>query len=110
MSDAQRDFWPDIAVSEPVSAPLSLLKKQATALGRKTKGLLEGRVDTTTRLGDFVHSFKIVAPTLDDYSYELFRVVHDVLLYPARIDVSQGSGLEVRTERARGRRHVCVRR
>src|SRR5437660_2266298 len=97
MADAQRDFWPDIAVQEPVTTPLSIMKEQASALARKTKGLLEGRVDTTTLLGSFTHRFNIVAPTLDDYSYALFRVEHDLLLYPARILASQWS-FNVKTE------------
>jgi hypothetical protein len=104
MADAQRDFWPDIAVLELVSTPLTLLKEQATALARKTKGLLEGRIHTTNRIGttdrigEFTHSFAIVAPTLDNYSYELFRVAHGVSMYPARIEVSSSSRFEVKTE------------
>lgn len=98
MADTQRDFWPDIAVEEPVTTPLSILKEQAAVLARKTNGLLEGRVENSTRGREFRYVFKIVAPTLDNYSYELFRVRHGVLLYPAWIQGPQLQDTELKSE------------
>jgi|SRR5579872_2150642 len=88
MADASRDFWPDMGTVTPIiTTPLGILKEQAAALARKTKGLLEGRVDSYTDTFDgFLHHFRIVAPTLNNYAYELFRVRHDVMLYPLQID------------------------
>jgi hypothetical protein len=90
MADTSRDFWPDIETTPTFTTPLTILKEQAAALAKKTKGLLEGRVDTTTDVFDrFEHLFRIVAPTLDNYAYELFRVKHNVLLYPVEIEWSR---------------------
>lgn len=78
------NLWPDdIANSESVLTPFSILKAQASALAQRTAGLVTGRVDRKNDdEGDFFYSFKIVAPTLN-YSYELFTAWHEpVKLYP----------------------------
>jgi hypothetical protein len=90
MSEILRDFWPDLETPPAVTTPLAILKEQAAALARKTNGLLEGRVDTTTDVFDcFSHLFRIVAPTLGHYAYELFRAKHTVMLYPVEIEWSR---------------------
>lgn len=82
MADAIPDLWPDLEQSQ-VIPPIAILREQAAALGKKTNYLLQGRVDTrTVRGGRFVHSFYIVAPTLDDYTYELFSIEHGADQYP----------------------------
>jgi hypothetical protein len=76
------DLWPEIDQSQVVP-PVAILREQAALLGKKTNHLLEGRVDTrSTPDGRFVHSFYIVAPTLDDYTYKLFEIEHDADQYP----------------------------
>src|SRR5260370_42103407 len=93
MADASRDFWPEIVSTLTVITPLSLLKEQAAALARKTNGLLQARVDSRTDITDrFIHRFKIVAPTLDNYNYQLFVASHGVDLYPVEIDCPAGFG------------------
>jgi len=76
------DLWPEIEQSQVVP-PVAILRGQAALLGKKTNHLLEGRVVTrTTGSGGFVHSFYIVAPTLDDYTYKLFEIGHGANQYP----------------------------
>jgi hypothetical protein len=76
------DLWPQIEQSQVVP-PVAVLREQAALLGKKTNHLLEGRVVTrTTGSGGFVHSFYIVAPTLDDYTYKLFEIEHGANQYP----------------------------
>jgi len=62
------------------------MREQAALLGQKTQNLVEARVDTRADpyagAGQFVHTFKLVVPTLDDYTYDLFEVSHPVSLYP----------------------------
>ena len=78
------DLWPEIEQSQVVP-PVAILRGQAALLGKKTNHLLEGRVVTrTTGSGGFVHSFYIVAPTLDDYTYKLFEIEHVANQYPVR--------------------------
>ena len=70
-----RNLWPQINVSQ-IKSPSWIIRVQATNLRVSTEGLLEGEVseiDTSdrnlVRLG-----FNIVAPHLDRYRYELFRI------------------------------------
>jgi hypothetical protein len=78
------DFWGEIGATE-VRTPLSILREQAAALGRRTKNLVEARVETRTSRGAFVHTFELVVPSLDDYTYMLFQVQHDLNLYPIEV-------------------------
>lgn len=83
------DLWPEIEQSREVP-PVAILREQAALLGKKTNHLLEGRVGTAvTPEGRFVHSFYIVAPALDDYTYKLFEIEHGANPYPV-----EAAGLE----------------
>ena len=85
MATAIPDLWPDLGQAEIVP-PVAILRQQATALGKKTNYLLDGRVGTTVGLdGTFRHTFSIIAPTLGDYSYELFWIEHHADQYPVKV-------------------------
>jgi hypothetical protein len=85
MPNAIPDLWPEIQQSEVVP-PLAILREQAVALGKKTGQLLEGRVSTRTDAdGNLVHSFSVVAPSLDNYSYRLFSLYHGADPYPVTV-------------------------
>jgi hypothetical protein len=97
-SISQRDLWPDDLGPGKVIAPVTILREQASALAKKTRGLLEGRVDrantnellrtlaaATGEEGAFTYSFRIVAPALGPYQYELLRINHDYHLDPVRV-------------------------
>src|SRR5579872_4943098 len=78
------DLWPkEIVDTEATVTPFTILKQQAAALGRRTKGLVDARVvRRTDDEGDFAYSFNLVAPTLN-YSYSLFNAWHEpITLYP----------------------------
>jgi hypothetical protein len=95
MNAISEDLWPpDIADEIPVT-PASILKAQASRIGEKTKNIIEGRVDTTSSGEGMVHSFRLVAPALDNYSYELFRITHSIRLYPVTV---MYSGRSLRSE------------
>jgi hypothetical protein len=75
MSSAIEDLWP--AIEAPGSLPpLAVLRQQASLLGPKTQNLVQARVTTETSGPNLVHTFSIVAPALDYYSYALFNAVH----------------------------------
>ncbi len=84
---AVTDFWGNINTEEVVRTPVSILKEQAALLGKKTKNVLEAKVDTI-KLEDgwFGHRLFLVAPTLDNYTYELLRFCHPIQLYPVLPD------------------------
>jgi hypothetical protein len=89
MANAIPDLWPDLEQSQ-ITPPVAILREQAAALGKKTRYLLEGCVDTSVvkrPLEDtrsFRHRFLVVAPSLDGYSYELFWIEHGVGQYPVK--------------------------
>ena len=78
------NLWPGNFGDLTVTPPLTLLREQANHLSQQSKGLLEGLVSTTKDGDNFVHSFYVVAPSLDNYTYLLFAVNHPVQLYPAQ--------------------------
>lgn len=85
MANAIPDLWPAIEQSTVVP-PVAILREQAAALGKKTSHLLEGRVQTRTdEKGVFTHSFYVMAPTLDNYSYRLFSITHGAEPYPVTV-------------------------
>lgn len=81
---AQTDLWGDI-IPEQVRTPVAILREQATLLGRKTKNLVEARVETDVCGTELCHHFQLVVPVLDGYTYELFHVWHGVDIYPVRV-------------------------
>jgi hypothetical protein len=96
MGDAE-DFWPAIDDTEDLNSPVVLLRKQADILTTKSGHRLRGRVSTSTinvtgpaanALGAehyspaFAHTFYIEVPSLDDYSYSLFTILHGIDPYP----------------------------
>jgi hypothetical protein len=78
---AHADLWGEIAPSQ-VRTPVSILREQASLLSTKTKNTIEGQVETQIDGNMFYHAFNFVVPALDNYSYELFKVSHEVNLYP----------------------------
>ena len=80
------DLWPEDIGQTNITAPLSVLQQQARNLGEKTRGLVLGAVETATERGtSFVHSFLLVAPTLNNYTARIFRVKHGVHFYPLEL-------------------------
>jgi hypothetical protein len=86
------DLWGEITPTA-VRTPVSILKEQASLLGAKTSHIVEGKVGTQISGTGFFHSFNVVVPALDNYSYELFRIWHEVDPYPVRV-VSGAGKLE----------------
>jgi len=93
------DLWPEETGREVVVTPLTILKAQAAALGKRTKRLIEAEVETTTLAGDFRHNFVLVAPSLGGYRYSLFAIYHGVLLYPAIVFSGPQTGKHLADER-----------
>lgn len=81
-------YWPP-NLTAPIEAPVTILKKAAAELSARTNNVLEGRVQSSpTRIGPgslpkfFEISFQVRAPSLNNYTVELFSVQHDSRLYP----------------------------
>jgi hypothetical protein len=79
------DLWPADLGDFKLMPPVSILREQADWLSKKTKGRLEGKVISGRDSLSFIHRFLVVAPALDNYSYELFHVLHSIDYYPLQI-------------------------
>lgn len=86
------DLWPkDITAAEGELPPITILKQQASLLGRRTRNLVEAEVETGTSdfQGYLRHTLFLVAPALNFYRHSLLEVEHDATqMYPATIKVS----------------------
>lgn len=81
-------LWPDdiVAVSTAVQ-PVHILREQAAHLGEMTKGLVTGLVNTYASGESFIHTFSLICPSLDNYTFKLFDVNHRIDTYPVTIVV-----------------------
>jgi hypothetical protein len=90
---AHTDLWGEITPNA-VRTPASILREQASLLGSKTSNLIEGKVESRVAGSSFNHSFNLVVPALDNYSYELFQISHDINLYPVHVGFQYDVDLE----------------
>lgn len=82
----EENLWGEISIDETLETPVSILKAQAVALNKATKGILDGRVIQSSVHDHLVYEFRVVAPSLGNYSATILRIVHDMTLYPVEVD------------------------
>ena len=83
------DYWPEDLESLEILAPVAILTQQASILGKKTNGVVEGFVNSKD-VGSKLHfKFYLVAPTLGNYRYPLFTMSHDICMYPIDIELEE---------------------
>lgn len=114
MANVIEDLWPDVIKVSETSArsPVAILRQQAAYLGDKTQNIVQAEVSTSTtstRRGvlpfadtppyDFAHTFRLVAPALDNYKYDLFIVMHNMTFYPLMLTY-EGKRYEADNEHA----------
>ena len=92
-----QNLWPDFAIA-PAKSPKSILKEQAGYLMAKTNNVLSAEVETLQYSDQIIHDFYIVAPAINNYRYNLLRVVHKVFFYPLEIS-GHGDSCEARDEK-----------
>jgi len=82
------DLWPEEIVATDITPPAAIMQMQASLLSKRTNYKLRGAVETTNTGRKLVHTFCIVAPSLEDYRYELFTVSHGVMPYPVEVMIA----------------------
>lgn len=87
---AKDDLWGDLPKAETLRTPLVILKEQAELLEQKTGGLLVGQIGGKQSGTGFQYQFSIVAPTLNNYSYSVLIISHDIGFYPVTVEDPQG--------------------
>lgn len=87
----QEDLWGDLPKVEKLRTPLVILKEQAELISDKTEGLLVGEISQQQQSADaFQYLFKLIAPTLNNYSYSVLSIKHNIGFYPLNILDMQG--------------------
>jgi hypothetical protein len=83
---SEDNFWGDIPIAENIKTPRSILKEQISHLEQGTNGLLTGKLTISTDTdGDLRTAMLIIAPALNNYSYEVTELFHSIALYPLKI-------------------------
>jgi hypothetical protein len=81
-----KNLWGELPPPDMIRTPYHILREQAALLEEMTQNLLVGEVDRNTNFGVLRLSLRIVAPTLNNYSYTVLDVEHDVItVYPVFI-------------------------
>ena len=81
------DLLPDDFGTETVQTPAAILREQAEYFTQRMGGLVVARVNTIASLAspNIFQSFVLEVPSLDDYTFSLFEVIHPAYLYPLEI-------------------------
>lgn len=85
-------LWPEeISKLEAIKSPVSILKEQASSLGKMTKNILVGEiVPVEVSQPNSAYRFNILAPLLRNYRYTLFIVNYNILnMYPIYINLDE---------------------
>lgn len=83
---SSKNLWGDLTSAVPVRTPTTILKEQATALTEMTKGTVFGKVKVSTSTGGgFEILLYIIAPAINNYTFEVVFVEHGIELYPAKV-------------------------
>lgn len=91
-----RSLWPDDIGQSDLVTPVAIMREQAGLLGEKTRNLVTAEVMSSSEQGFIYHNFSLEARALS-YRFQLFRVVHQIALYPLTV-TSGGKSWKCATE------------
>lgn len=91
------DLWPENIVYDQIKAPVTILKEQASLLGKKTKNIVIARVEVLQAVSrrQFAYNFLLIAPALGNYRYQLFTMTHGIELYPVEFQLDEDMAKEL---------------
>jgi hypothetical protein len=75
MAQTIPNLWPT-QIKVEVQSPYTILKVQAGLLGKVTKGILEGAVETEAAKQMVQHRLVIIAPAYNGYRHTLLTAIH----------------------------------
>lgn len=109
MATAQTNLWPDFKAVDIIT-PVTILRQQAALLEKKTNGLVVAEVRSGIDYGSntmvisqgqavpLLHTFYLIAPALENYRYQLFRIKQSIDLYPIEFKDSPCDDVTVTNE------------
>lgn len=74
----EKNLWGDLSDTEDEITPANYLVEQAKLLTLKTKGVLQGAVETGPTYGGFRSELSVVVPSLNNYQYELLTMKYGI--------------------------------
>ena len=80
-----KNLWGDLSELERVVTPKEILLEQASLLTEATKGVLVGQVSNNSIYGKFAYDLEVSVPALNNYTYTILTIQHQIELYPVRI-------------------------
>ena len=90
MSNLEAIFDDVIDEGSLVKPPIAVLKELAQGLEKRTQGLLVGKIEQTVYQDrSFILDFYITAPSLNNYSYQVLKINHDIDFYPLKVTGSE---------------------
>lgn len=98
------NLWPNDIVETNITAPITILKKQASFLGEKTNNIVEAETEQIidkywmSEKG-FAYSFYIVGKSIN-YKFNLFQFGHGVMMYPLTIKLDNDISKEIKEDQA----------
>ncbi len=95
---AIKNLWGEFDNLPPIKPPVAILREQAQILEQATKGLLIGKIVPYLKDNEFEYTFYINAPSLNNYSYYVVTIFHNILLYPALINQKREKDNAIRCE------------
>lgn len=78
-----------VIAENSVNTPIAVLKELSQVLVKRTNGLLVGKVVQEAWDSQFSLEFYITAPSLNNYSYQVLEIKHDLSFYP--LDIRQSN-------------------
>lgn len=80
------EYWPNDLIDDSIKPPISILRDVATELNQKTGGLLTASItDPDNQTRSLLYRFYVIAPALNDFSCEIFRMRSEMSLYPVTL-------------------------
>lgn len=81
-----KNLWGNLKDLKKLKTPLGILREQGALLTDSTGGILEGRVSLNTSYRSARATLDIIAPALDNYSYQILELSYSPeQLYPVRV-------------------------
>jgi hypothetical protein len=85
------NLWGEIPKQGNLRTPTAILREQASILGEATNNILVADVVVSKKSNQFVQTFFVVAPALDNYRISILSVTHDMTLYPLSLMSEAGN-------------------
>ncbi len=81
----EKNLWGKLPDASSIKTPGAILLEQASLLEKMTAGVLICRLTREQSTDYFLFNMSIIAPSLNNYSFAIVQVRHDIKLYPLAI-------------------------